>query len=337
MLTRTSSCDRRELGESWIPADPRQESTILAQNADKAWAQDEDGGERHTSEIEEGGAAPKQWAATGAAGFDALRAAIASLSGDLARSCQLVESSQVENGSQWVEINALCFTGGPQLGEVLVLVPAAAGQVDLRWLALVLRWPRRKLRLASEDECIDDFGAVPGRVPPIPLKPGIRVLCDPRLRDVNEAWGSSCDLQYKLLIRDPAATLPALVQAATEAASSEITRGANGSDGPPNLMWFPPRAHWYPTLDDALDVMSVKASSAVTPSHPKPDASTAADEHVEPGCGDSTSDDEEASDNDPFAGYCGGCRRRCSGRTTTAAGGSAAGPLWRPPAYVKLT
>ena len=88
-------------------------------------------------------------------------------------------------GLQLHDHGRLLLVDALQLGELLVLVPAHT-KVDLRWLSLVLSCPKKRLRLAGEDECLDDFGAVPGRVPPLPLRPGVRVLCDPRLRDATE-------------------------------------------------------------------------------------------------------------------------------------------------------
>ena len=59
----------------------------------------------------------------------------------------------------------------PSQVPLLLLLPAGT-RVELRWLALVLGARRRNLRLASAAECVLLFGAAPGCVPPVPLRPG---------------------------------------------------------------------------------------------------------------------------------------------------------------------
>ena len=135
-----------------------------------------------------------------------------------------------------VEINALCFTAGPA-GSLLVLYPAGE-RVDCRWLALVLGVPRKRVRLATTEECRELFGAVPGLVPPLPLRAGVRVLCHPQLLSGESGggsggggggggakraggrplWGSACEPSHRLWIGGRARdTLPALARAATRA------------------------------------------------------------------------------------------------------------------------
>jgi len=137
-----------------------------------------------------------------------------------------------------VEINALCFTAGPA-GPLLVLYPAGE-RVDSRWLALVLGVPRKRVRLATTEECHELFGAVPGLVSPLPLRAGVRVLCHPQLLRGGSGgesgggggggggggkraggrplWGSACDPSHRLWIGGRARdTLPALARAATRA------------------------------------------------------------------------------------------------------------------------
>ena len=198
-------------------------------------------------------------------GFELVCAAIASLPCEHADACWLADASAVEGAESAefaTEINALCFTGGSRLGEILVLVPALA-KVDLRWLSLVLDHPKRKLRLASDDECVEDFGAIPGRIPPLPLRLGLRVLCDPRLQDATELWGSSCHETLRLVIRKPRFTLPAIAAADAAPAAATMRKsnshsslGAISEDHGCNFTWLPSPECWYPTLDDALDVLS---------------------------------------------------------------------------------
>ena len=97
--------------------------------------------------------------------------------------------------------------------------------------------PKRKLQLASDDQCVADFGAVPGRVPPLPLRPGVRVLCDPRLCDAAVVWGSSCDARQRLFIRKPRLTLPALAAAAAAAAAAPVAAGLFAAS---TFEWLPP-------------------------------------------------------------------------------------------------
>ena len=93
------------------------------------------------------------------------------------------------------------------------------------------------MRLATPDECRELFGAVPGLVPPLPLRAGVRVLCHPQLlrgesggRSGGERggeskrargrplWGSACEPFHRLWIGGRARdTLPALARAATRA------------------------------------------------------------------------------------------------------------------------
>ena len=177
------------------------------------------------------------------------------------------------------EVNSLCFTAG-QAGLLLVLTPASQ-RMDLRWLALALELPKRRVKLASPDEVADLFGARAGSVPPVPLRKGIRVLCHPRLRcgsddgevssgsepqaqvlvaeEGGQLWGSAAHPAFRLLIDAPKATLPALARAAVAFAADEDT-GADASSVesaavPPSeaFTWLPEPSLWHPTLDEALE------------------------------------------------------------------------------------
>ena len=144
--------------------------------------------------------------------------------------CGLVEAASAP-AIDAEEINALAFIEGSTLGPLLVLTPACSAKVDLRWLALALNCPKRRLRMASADECITLFGAIPGRVPPLPLRQGVRVLCDPRLANARELWGSSGGLTKRLVIRRPRFTLPALTCATASAVGAmTMTSGAAATD-----------------------------------------------------------------------------------------------------------
>ena len=263
--------------------DPRRECTLVARcvsertgrfrapaNANEAASADEDEDEAERE-------ARRQ---AGDEGLRLVRAAIASLPCAHAADCWLADSSAADGATAAegaaegpTEINALCFTAGDrELGQVLVLVPALAPKVDLRWLSLALNCPKRKLRLASDEECVGDFGAVPGRVPPLPLRAGTRVLCDPRLCDAAEIWGSSCDPRQRIFIRKPRLTLPALA-AAAGAATAGVARSTARGDSHPTIEggaaaagmlgastfeWLPSSERWHPQLDDALDVLRTK-------------------------------------------------------------------------------
>jgi prolyl-tRNA editing enzyme YbaK/EbsC (Cys-tRNA(Pro) deacylase) len=230
--------------------DPRRECTLVARcpslrtgrarppaKADEAEAEAED--EDEDEDVRQ----------AGDEGLRLVRAALASLPCAHAGDCWLADSPAADGanaagraaeieGEIETEINALCFTAGDgELGRVLVLVPALAPKVDLRWLALAINCPKRKLQLASDDQCVADFGAVPGRVPPLPLRPGVRVLCDPRLCDAAVVWGSSCDARQRLFIRKPRLTLPALAAAAAAAAAAPVAAGMFAAS---TFEWLPP-------------------------------------------------------------------------------------------------
>lgn len=196
-------------------------------------------------------------------------------------SCWLAHADDAPSDDA-VEINALAFHGGAQLGPLLVLTPAAAPKVDMRWLALALGCPRRKLRMVTEDECMHDFGAVPGHVPPIALRRGVRVLCDPRLADAPRLFGSCGDASLRVVLNAPRTTLPALTTAAATAcdesdAGASIAAAARtcmvtgaphapvlAADGPDaarmsatSFVWLPSPECWHASLDDALEALHV--------------------------------------------------------------------------------
>ena len=94
-----------------------------------------------------------------------------------------------------VEVNALCVVAGKD--RLLVVFPADA-QIDWKWFALATGYARRQLRLASWAQCVDDFGAAPGRVPPVPLRDGVRTLAHPTLVDAPRLVGSAGDADARL-------------------------------------------------------------------------------------------------------------------------------------------
>ena len=158
-----------------------------------------------------------------------------------------------------LEINALCLTS-PR-GHLLVLMPADE-KVDTRWLALLLGVPRRKVRLASLDECGDLFGAVAGLVPPLPLRPNVTVLCHPRLRDARGGlWASAGDVAYTLIIDEPERSLPALAGAygADGSAAPTLECSAVLSNGEEALgcafAWLPSPSLWHASLEQALETI----------------------------------------------------------------------------------
>ena len=228
---------RRVTSEGGLIEDPRREVTIYARcTSASAAAAGVDGASARNAfgqGTEESGLSQAESARRVAAQRAALSACatVAALARAHPDSCWLVDddgSCGGDSATGATEINALCFRCGEPPCNVLLLTPAAA-KVDLRWLALLLNCARRRLRFATDDECIEAFGAVPGRVPPLPLRVGVRVLCDPRLRDASELWGSSCDPKLRLHICKPRFTLPAIMAAATAAAAATVP----GAPAPP--------------------------------------------------------------------------------------------------------
>ncbi|EOD04092.1 hypothetical protein EMIHUDRAFT_453977 [Emiliania huxleyi CCMP1516] len=90
-------------------------------------------------------------------------------------------------------------------------------------------------------------GAVPGRVPPVPLRAGVRVLCHPSLGECAELWGSSGDPLHILRVQSPRVALPHLAAAAA--------RGL--APGEPAFAWLPPPGLGL-VVDSSLSVLARK-------------------------------------------------------------------------------
>ena len=192
-------------------------------------------------------------------GLERVRAASQRFSDGSAR---VVRTDEIDSSSMdgRLEVNALCFTC--PACPLLVLTPADE-RIDTRWLALALNAPKRRVKLASFDECEERFGAIAGLVPPVPLRPGVRVLCHPRLADAeNGLWASAADPAFRLLIDSPRETLPALTKRAAandgdgggDSPTIHVLDGtaANGGADLPPFAWLPSPSLWCSTLEDAL-------------------------------------------------------------------------------------
>ena len=194
-------------------------------------------------------------AAVHADALQAVRAAVAAAVKQLGSGSQLVvvdASSQSADLSGRLEVNALCFSS--PVGPLLVLAPADE-RVDTRWLALLLRVPRRKVKLASVDDCVARFGAIAGVVPPVPLRDDVTVLCHPRLVTPDAdtplgLWASAGHPAHRLLIDAPRTALPAL---AGMPSVDEITTVDGVTPLLPVFAWLPPPSLWHATLEDALE------------------------------------------------------------------------------------
>lgn len=103
--------------------------------------------------------------------------------------------------------------------------------------------------MASFDECIESFGAIPGSVPPIPLRPGVRVLAFPDIRSPVAAQRgllASAGLSpWHLLIDDPGQTLPALAREACR-------RLAVPPEGEAAFQWLPDPRRCFGSLDELI-------------------------------------------------------------------------------------
>jgi uncharacterized protein with PIN domain len=112
-------------------------------------------------------------------------------------SCRIVSAEEcrllaLNTGSVAVEINAIGLVVGAGKEPVLILLPAD-GRLDLRWIALVLGFSKKQVRLAPLDEVEELFGAKPGAVPPAPLRDGVRALCHPALLGSEDESGKFKD------------------------------------------------------------------------------------------------------------------------------------------------
>eukprot|EP01052_Picozoa_sp_SAG31_P032959 SAG31_NODE_3668_length_4005_cov_1.850998_2_plen_278_part_00 len=110
--------------------------------------------------------------------------------------------------------------------QVLVLLPADGAPLDLKWLAIYIGVPKKRCKLASPHQCMTLFGAIPGEVPPLPLRSDVRVLCYPSLMKSREESvclvASAGHNAYSLLIHQPDISLPALCTAASKIIGSSF-------------------------------------------------------------------------------------------------------------------
>ena len=208
--------------------------------------------------VEADAAAAADTAARYADALRAVRAAAATVSDRLGDSARLVACDDATSGDaaldsllcDRLEVNALCLTS--PAGPLLVLLPAEE-RLDTRWLALVLNLPRRKVKLASVDECSDTFGATAGLVPPLPLHASVRVLCHPQLVAHEEIglWASAGHPDYRLLIDSPRRTLPALVE--MHDTTGTRTLDGTGEATLPFFSFLPDPSLWHGSLEEALE------------------------------------------------------------------------------------
>lgn len=131
---------------------------------------------------------------------------------------------------------------------------------------MALGLPRKRLRLASAAELASKFGSVAGAVPPVPLRPGVRVLGMYCLAAAPSLVCGAGHRQKRLLLSLPSTSLPALVAAAasadaTAAAALATTTGHFASPAPVGLHRSvcagaaqapPPVFEWLPPPEDSL-------------------------------------------------------------------------------------
>ncbi len=135
--------------------------------------------------------------------------------------CSIVAADAVP--AEAVEVNALAVEAGDRK---LLVVAEAGKRLDLKWLALALDTPRRRVRLSSR--CVECFGVAPHRVPPIALRDDVSVVATPALlASTRPLWGSAGGDGYRVVFEDGVAL-------------------AHASP-------LPDPALYYATLDDALD------------------------------------------------------------------------------------
>ena len=134
--------------------------------------------------------------------------------------CRVVAADAVPADA--VEVNALAVEAGDRK---LLVVAEAGKRLDLKWLALALDTPRRRVRLSSR--CVEAFGVAPHRVPPIALRDDVSVVATPALlASTRPLWGSAGGDGYRVVFDGGAALVASPL---------------------------PDPAHYYATLDDALD------------------------------------------------------------------------------------
>ncbi|KAJ1445319.1 hypothetical protein M885DRAFT_550313 [Pelagophyceae sp. CCMP2097] len=169
-------------------------------------------------------------------------------------------------GSRRVDVNALCVM--VQDDAVLVLCPSE-DRLDLKWLATVLKAPRRGVRLATRDECVDVFGCVAGRVPPCACSPRVkRVLAHPKLYAGGEHAGFDAAQLGDAAQGDTPQQGAIILVASSGAADSRLVlspRGlealagggdGGGEEGGHTLEVLPDPTLFFTTVDDALSAQA---------------------------------------------------------------------------------
>ena len=107
--------------------------------------------------------------------------------------CSIVAADAVPADA--VEVNALAVEAGDRK---LLVVAEAGKRLDLKWLALALDTPRRRVRLSSR--CVEAFGVAPHRVPPIALRDDVSVVATPALlASTRPLWGSAGGDGYRVV------------------------------------------------------------------------------------------------------------------------------------------
>lgn len=171
--------------------------------------------------------------------------------------CRVVDAAEFQSEFQRgkrLELNSLCFVVDPlpnepqdQLGqeEHVLILTLASTTLDLRWLSNILGVARRRLRMASALECSLFFGAPPGMVPPLPLRPNVRVLALPNLAvDGLEVWASAGHPERRLLIDEPSKSLPLL--------SNSVDYEQQSAPDANPFEWLPDPSRRFQSLDDAI-------------------------------------------------------------------------------------
>jgi len=172
--------------------------------------------------------------------------------------CRMVSVREFDEDDR-LELNALCLIVDPVQQhqqpkrslaahgeEHLVILTLASTTVDLKWLSNWLGIARKRLRMASYDECFDFFGAYPGTVPPLPLRPKVRLLALPNLALGGlRVWASAGHPSWRLLIDEPGQALPLLSSLRPRSAEQvELDRK--------EFEWLPDPSRRFQYLDDAL-------------------------------------------------------------------------------------
>jgi len=176
--------------------------------------------------------------------------------------CRLATAAEAACGAERVEINSLLFVmdplarkpkagdeAGADTTELLLVLSPASDMVDVKWLSNYLGVPKRRVRMATPEECEDWFGAVPGRVPPMPLRHGVRVMAMPSLRHEpvvsSGIVASSGESGRLLLVDNPAEAIPLLA-----ATAHAVLAQGDAADVP--FEWLPDPRGGKLTLDDIV-------------------------------------------------------------------------------------